>query len=638
MCILIKNHVGLSMCLRNLFVPVFIVMFWLMPSTYSIAQTPNTGLLVVDGLVSGYEHEPSRGLLLKDKPITFEGTLEKVSITVSENDQPIFTTFTSKNGEFQLKFVVGKLYRVEFAKAAHAKSVLLIDARAIPNEIANVGIKFNHAELVLNKFQSKDSVALNQAFGRLYYDARTKMIDFEPAQIKTKSGLFGRRDEPNIPVSLMRKAVLKNKNSIATAIAEDSIRQNINKNINKFVRTYSRKKNKSDQTLETTVSDTVNDELFNSDFILTSFQNAEGLSESYLLTRETEIETARKQLAKDRLKAKTKADSILIEERESLLNAAVNELVTAKKLIQLQKGEIRMQKRLLLLTASILILLGIFIFTLFKHFKEKKRTHLLLKEKNKKITESINYAKHIQESILPLENEVKNLLPDSFIFYLPRDIVSGDFYWISEVEGKIIIAAVDCTGHGVPGAFMSLIGNTLLNEIINEKHITEPALILSNLHVGILKTLRQNIGEVNCQDGMEMSLLVIDQKKSSIEYAGAMNPAYIVKDNKVIVIKPDVLSIGGMYSGSTKDGKIQFTTRQLSIEKNMTLYLFTDGYMDQFGGPGNKKFNTLQFKKLLLEIQSKSMDEQKQAVEDAILSWKGSTRQIDDMLVIGIKF
>ncbi len=625
------------MCLRNLFTPVFVVLFWLMSSIYSIAQTQNTGLFVVDGLVSGYEHEPSRGLLLKDKPITFEGTLEKVSITVSENDQAIFTTFTSKNGEFQLKFVVGKLYRVEFTKAAHAKSVLLIDARAIPNEIANVGIKFNHAELVLNKFQTKDTVAINQAFGRLYYDTRTKMIDFEPAQTKSKSGLFGRRDEPNIPVSLMKKAVIKNKNNVAIAQAEDSIRQTINKNISKFVRTYSRKKSNAEQSFEST-ADTVTDELFNSRFVLTSFQGAEGLSETYLITRETEIMAARKQLARDRLRAKTKTDSLLIEERESLLNAAVNELFTAKKLIQLQKGEIQMQQRLLLLTACILILLGIFIFTLFKHSKEKKRTHLLLKEKNKKITESINYAKHIQESILPLENEVKNLLPDSFVFYLPRDIVSGDFYWISEVEGKIIIAAVDCTGHGVPGAFMSLIGNTLLNEIINEKHIIEPALILSNLHVGILKTLRQNIGEINCQDGMEMSLLVIDRKKSSIEYAGAMNPAYIVKDNKVIVIKPDVLSIGGIYSGSTKDGEIQFTTRQLPIEKNMTLYLFTDGYMDQFGGPNNKKFNTLQFKNLLLEIQNKNMDEQKQAVEDAILTWKGVTRQIDDMLVIGMKF
>jgi serine phosphatase RsbU (regulator of sigma subunit) len=355
-------------------------------------------------------------------------------------------------------------------------------------------------------------------------------------------------------------------------------------------------------------------------------------------TRESAIRAARKQLEKDKAKATTKEDSLLITERENLLNAAMFELNGAKKLIEMQKEEISIQRRLLVLFVCSVLLLAGFLFNLYRHSKEKRRTHLLLKEKTKKITDSINYAQHIQQSILPQESEVKKVLPDSFIYFQPRDIVSGDFYWISEIEHKIIIAAVDCTGHGVPGAFMSLIGNTLLNEIINEKGIIEPATILKQLHTGILKSLHQHGGDMNCQDGMEMSLCVIDDHKKTIDYAGAMNPIYVVKDGLISIIKPDIQAIGGINSLAMKDHKIEFTTRLIPIEEKMTVYMFTDGYMDQFGGPENKKFNSPKFKKLLVDIQALNMEEQKQAVEQAMKDWKGEYRQIDDMLVIGLRF
>ncbi|MGQ0827787.1 MAG: PP2C family protein-serine/threonine phosphatase, partial [Bacteroidota bacterium] len=310
----------------------------------------------------------------------------------------------------------------------------------------------------------------------------------------------------------------------------------------------------------------------------------------------------------------------------------------AKKIIALQKLQIESQRKLLLLSVCCLVLLSAFLFIFFFHYKEKRTINMLLNEQHKKITDSINYAKRIQQSILPRESEIQKIVPQSFIFYQPRDIVSGDFYWFSQVEKKIIIAAVDCTGHGVPGAFMSLIGNTLLNEIINEKRVTDPASILSLLHLNVLKALHQREGEVQNQDGMEMSLCVIDNENKLIEFAGAMTPIYVVKNGLVNVIQPDTRGIGGINAAIQKGEKVEFSTKQIPIEKNMCLYMFTDGYMDQFGGPKNKKFNAPMFKKMLLYFQALDMESQKSGMEEIMKNWRGDHRQIDDMLVIGIRF
>jgi len=333
-----------------------------------------------------------------------------------------------------------------------------------------------------------------------------------------------------------------------------------------------------------------------------------------------------------------KADTLLIKDRERSLKEAIVELENAKKIIALQKLQISTQQSFLFLSVSCLVLLSAFLFIIFYYYKEKKAINVILNKQNKKITDSINYAKRIQQSILPPENEIQKILPQSFIFYQPRDIVSGDFYWFSQVDNKIIIAAVDCTGHGVPGAFMSLIGNTLLNEIVNEKGITNPSSILNMLHSNVLKVLHQREGEVQNQDGMEMSLCVIDNENKIIEFAGAMTPVYVVKKGVVNVIQPDTRGIGGINTANQNGKKAEFSTQQIAIEKNMSLYMFTDGYMDQFGGTKNKKFNAPMFKKMLLYFQVMEMEAQKNAMEEVMRNWRGDYRQIDDMLVIGIKF
>jgi len=263
-----------------------------------------------------------------------------------------------------------------------------------------------------------------------------------------------------------------------------------------------------------------------------------------------------------------------------------------------------------------------------------------LEKRNKQITDSINYASRIQQSILPSDEFISNLLPDSFILFKPRDIVSGDFYWFSKKNNKILLAAVDCTGHGVPGAFMSMIGNTLLNEIINEKEVTKPADILEQLNSGIKKALHQNVlsrsigrQETSSSDGMDLSLVSIDPEKRSLTFAGAKRPLYITSNGTLNEIKGNVLGIGGSRKKTTK----KFTQHEYSVKKSDIIYLFSDGYSDQFGGPDNTKFMTERFKRLLVDIHSLPMDEQRQKLESIIEEWKGGNRQIDDILMMGVR-
>ncbi len=262
-----------------------------------------------------------------------------------------------------------------------------------------------------------------------------------------------------------------------------------------------------------------------------------------------------------------------------------------------------------------------------------------VKRTNEKIIDSITYAQLIQQSILIEESEIQKHLPDSFIFYKPKDIVSGDFYWFSVLNNKIIIAAIDCTGHGVPGAFMSMIGNTLLNQIVNEKQITTPSEILRLLNQGIVAALHQGKEGALSDDGMDIALCCIDYANNRIEYSGAQNPLYIIADNELEVIKADARSVGGSTFISKKKDflKTEYTNHIIPIKKGMNLYLSSDGYVDQFGGNEGKRFGTRKFKEILSNNQQLHIQEQKELVIAAHEEWKGNTAQIDDILVIGVK-
>ncbi len=252
---------------------------------------------------------------------------------------------------------------------------------------------------------------------------------------------------------------------------------------------------------------------------------------------------------------------------------------------------------------------------------------------NKNVTDSIHYAQRIQASILPTYQEINQHLDENFILFKPRDIISGDFYYFQEINHKIIISAIDCTGHGVPGALMTMLANESLNEIIQNKKIIEADMILNDLHKHIRKTLKQ--AESNNKDGMDMVILIIDKENKKVEFAGAKNPLLYVQNNKMNQIKGDKMPIGG----EQKEQERIFTKHVIDITEPTTFYLFTDGFIDQFGGKEKRKFMIANFRTLLLELSEKNMLTQRQTLERTFANWvvDGGEKQIDDVLVMGIK-
>jgi len=255
----------------------------------------------------------------------------------------------------------------------------------------------------------------------------------------------------------------------------------------------------------------------------------------------------------------------------------------------------------------------------------------------KEITDSIQYAKRIQNAILPTRKMFTDDLEDYFILFQPRDIVSGDFYWMAKQNEKLIITAADCTGHGVPGAFMSMLGVSFLNEIVNKGQLSESHLILDKLRENVIESLHQTGKDDEAKDGMDIALCVFDTNKNELQFSGAYNPLYIVRKQsetpEIIEVKPDRMPIG-IYMSTMKP----YTQKIIPIQKGDTFYIFSDGYIDQFGGQKGLKLKSRNFKEILLEIQHLSMQEQKHYLENYMKNWRDSRNQIDDILIIGIRY
>jgi serine phosphatase RsbU (regulator of sigma subunit) len=274
--------------------------------------------------------------------------------------------------------------------------------------------------------------------------------------------------------------------------------------------------------------------------------------------------------------------------------------------------------------------------------------------KNKEITDSINYAKRIQEAILPGTDAFRKLFPKAFILYHPKDIVSGDFYWFADINAKskiqsddndIFVAVADCTGHGVPGAFMCMIGTALLNQIVQETNDFRPSNILENLHNGIRESLKQQENET--RDGMDIALCHINRKKQQLEYAGALRSLLIfrgetykqkfsINSKQMLLqeIRADKFPVGGLQS----ELKREFTNHVIDYYPGDTIYMFTDGYADQFGGPRGKKLMSKNFKEMITTIQHNHMYDQFKYIEKFMQDWKEGYDQVDDILVMGIRF
>jgi ligand-binding sensor domain-containing protein/serine phosphatase RsbU (regulator of sigma subunit) len=260
-----------------------------------------------------------------------------------------------------------------------------------------------------------------------------------------------------------------------------------------------------------------------------------------------------------------------------------------------------------------------------------------LAEKNKDIMDSIRYAKRIQETLMPSIKQVRQHLPDSFILYKPKDIVSGDFIFLKEFSHKgekiIQVAAVDCTGHGVPGAFMSIVAHNMLESAVETNVLSSPAQILDRLNRGMSSRMQHSVQEYRIKDGMDIAFCTINLSKLKLEYAGAYNPLYLIRNKIISEYKGDKISIGSF----SEQNEREYTNHVIDLKPNDSIYLFSDGYVDQFGGPAGKKYKSNQLKLFLSSIQHVQMEEQREALERNIESWRGNLEQVDDILILGIR-
>jgi serine phosphatase RsbU (regulator of sigma subunit) len=327
-----------------------------------------------------------------------------------------------------------------------------------------------------------------------------------------------------------------------------------------------------------------------------------------------------------------------INEIESHLKLTEKEKIITQKELQIKEEQVvilEAKSKIFQLIFVVLLSLLVIIFVIIVLLRARKLNNkinaqkMMLEEKNKEITDSINYAKRIQSAILPATDYFSKNLPNSFVLYKPKDIVAGDFYWMQVIDDDVLYATADCTGHGVPGAMVSVVCSNSLNQSIKELDSTNPSKILEMTRTLVKESFKSK--DDNVKDGMDITLCSINYKTNTIQFTGANNPLYIIRNKEIIEIKGDKQPVGKHVK------EVPFTEHTVQLEKNDVVYTFSDGYVDQFGGEKGKKFMHKRFKELLLNISNKPMDEQKSILDSTFETWKGKLEQIDDVCVIGVK-
>ncbi len=332
-------------------------------------------------------------------------------------------------------------------------------------------------------------------------------------------------------------------------------------------------------------------------------------------------------LTEDTLRKRLRINSLNFQKTLNEYN-----LKLKQEALKAKQSELKRQKQITIIFIIGLIIVLALAFVLYKIYLSKKRMNKLLIKQQSQINKSINYASKIQTAVLPDKNNFKEYFAEYFIIYKPRDIVSGDFYFLHKVNKYIILAAADCTGHGVPGAFMSMLGVAFLNDIVRQKNVETASDVLNVLRENVKESLKQKGEKGEQKDGMDMALCVIDTETNNLQFAGAHNPLIIVRNNKLIEIKADRMPVGVLRK---KDKP--FKNNEIKLEKGDKLYMYSDGFADQIGGENKEKYKSKRFKKLLLETSNMSMFEQKQTIETEFEQWKGTNKQIDDVVIIAVK-
>lgn len=347
----------------------------------------------------------------------------------------------------------------------------------------------------------------------------------------------------------------------------------------------------------------------------------ENLSVEQLIIEKQKLDALKLELEENNKQMWAMSEAVYKEKKK--IEEQLNEIINQKTILEKQKNENDINVKQLWEQSTAI-------------HKEKERIEKLKTEveyRHQEILDSVHYAKRIQLAILPSLETVKTHLPDSFIFFKPKNIVSGDFYWVKHLEGdNVLFAAVDCTGHGVPGAFMSILAYNLIEQTIKDLGVVTPSLILEELSNSVIKALKQSHDFDSVKDSMDIALCLLDLKSLKIEFAGAHNSMYIIRNSEITELKADNRSIGFSYSK-----KNSFTNHTFKLLKGDNLYVFSDGFVDQKGGPNKTKFFYKPFKEFLISISQKPMDEQQSLLDEKFENWKNGQHQIDDVLVFGVR-
>tara|TARA_R110001592_G_scaffold279316_2_gene546747 strand:+ start:613 stop:2664 length:2052 start_codon:yes stop_codon:yes gene_type:complete len=681
--------------LKKFFKLGYILLVFLFVSNSAYANRKDT-LVVFSGKV--YENK-----IDTDKKITYKNaifklvkssvgffvsnTADKTIVNCILDNQIVFADTVKADGNFSIPLNYGKKYRIEFVKDNYYISSVAVNTKDVPQRFHKKGLHINTEIDVIKKHPKQKQfdfemmkIAFDLKEGEFKVDeAHSKYVQTELERIRvevTNSIILDK--EVN---RLSEEAKQKLNNDIAEkrnqADKEAQVIVNNAKLRADSILNYA--KSKSQEIEQFTSSQYVpsnylskKDSLKNKTTV--DFSNGADMNlimggSIELTTKKDQVENARKSLELAKLKATTKMDSLLIIEREAKILAAENailiaeqKLKDAEKEITAQTAELEMEK--LLKKIMIFGLFGLIVLTIifFRIIKQKKKDNKIImqqklevEEQHKEITDSINYAERIQAAVLTSEDEWDKISKEHFVLFKPRDIVSGDFFWAHHNEEKNISiwATADCTGHGVPGAFMSMLGIGFLNEIVIENGIIKPNEILNELRSKIIKALVKNKADIEQKDGMDISLCILDKNTNTLEFSGANNSIWILKNHAdlsteeiensktiihptnekaIIEIKADKQPVGA-YTENIRP----FKSSYVKLNKDDVVISFTDGYPDQFGGVKGKKLKYKPFKQFFLDNSSHSLENLKLNLEHSFNDWKGDLEQIDDVCVVAVK-
>lgn len=547
--------------------------------------------------------------------------LEKTKITVKLDDKTVLVKNTLK-GVYTFEVNKPGLYTIEVSCKDYNSKTVFLDLNDIPELEKGQVLELTDLDFLLLSAETfPDDISTSEVMGTLTYNSYKNAF-----QIDVNNTFRFKNDRHDISLRLLRRTITYIRDANNKKVTSGYLRSNPARRIQSQPRDSAAidsmiKRVKAYREVEKKL-----------DFKFENYSTIEEIDLGYI-----QLDSARMKLDSLMQNAVTREDSLMISKMEVQISLAELNLKMAKETITNQEEQLANQKRIsTIYTVASIILLIILIGVIWLYL-DRVKMNKELKHKNQLILDGINYAQTIQSSFLKSKEEIQKFIPEFSLFFKPRDIVSGDVYWANEVQGKLIVAAIDCTGHGVPGAFISMIANTLLNEIINTKKILEPGKILEELHLSFVDILQQKAGEKQAQDGMDMSLLVIDKAGKKIQFGGAKNHMYEINKGELNVVKADFNSVGGRALRAKDGFNKSFNTREVELKPDSVYYMFSDGFVDQFGGEENKKFNLPQFRELLIQCAKLSPKDQEIKMQNAFESWKGENEQLDDVLVIGIK-